>query len=134
MNEQPAGEHSAEQREGDPSSVRDKNTTAQDLHTKLVVIFGQQLDRFHSEGGAGDVEQAARALAILAKTLESIAAVSVKLGGPAGKNHNYHSGGSNEVFSRSNSGGSQELDRQLTQLVKDLVDTGEVSAPAEAGK
>ncbi|NKB51657.1 MAG: hypothetical protein GKR97_05450 [Rhizobiaceae bacterium] len=132
MSEQRVGMLSAEQSEGDPTLDRGKSATASDLHAKLVVIFGQQLDRFESEGGAGDVEQAAKALAILAKTLESIAAVSVKLGCGVEEKYNHGSGGTNEILSRSNSGGSQELDRQLIQLVKDLAEAGESSASDEA--
>ncbi|MEP1206716.1 MAG: hypothetical protein ABJM29_07585 [Rhizobiaceae bacterium] len=114
--------------------------TALELHDKLIAIFGHQLDRFESGGGGRggddnddgaadgvvDVEQAAKALAILAKTLESIAAVSIKLGNGLGKSNPQQSGNSNDPHSRSSTTEREELDRQLTKLVGDLVQTGEV--------
>lgn len=99
--------------------------SALELHGKLVVIFGEQLDRFKNSSGSNDIEQAAKALAILAKTLESIASVSIKLGSNGGVNRPQKPGGVNERQSELPAAGSQELDRQIIQLVEGLVEAGE---------
>ena len=125
MSKQRVEKQSAVSGNDDVPSGEENSATALDLHTKLVVIFGEQLDRFKSEGGVGDVEQAAKALSILAKTLESIAAVSIKLGGTMGQHHTQRSGGAHDALSQSRAGGIQELDRQIVQLVEGLVQAGE---------
>ena len=101
------------------------NWSVAELHSQLTTIFGNQLARFQSDEQSSDAEKRARALSILAKTLESIAAAAIKVEAFPGGAHNHHDGNSEATVSGSPTAGTAELDRQLTELVAHLAQAGQ---------
>lgn len=95
------------------------------LHRQLAETFQEQLDRFQTEDQSSDAEKRARALSILAKTLESIAAIGTKLDTHANQGAGLENGQSGGSLSGSQASDTQELDRQLTALIANLVRDGE---------
>jgi hypothetical protein len=101
------------------------NRSVSELHAQLATVFGDQLERFQKDEQSPDAEKRARALSILAKTLESIAAASIKIRAFPGDTYNYQDGNSEAAVSGSPTAGTAELDRQLTELVTRLAQTGQ---------
>ena len=110
--------------------------SASDLYSRFIGVFADQLNQhFRHGGGEGggeraagknntiknraDMEKQARALAGLAKALDIIVGVGQKLGNPNGKGH--LSPHDSPLGTPSGSGGTEELDRQLTKLLENLV-------------
>lgn len=94
--------------------------SAAPLHRQLVVLFEGQLSGFDADEQSRDVEKRARALQMLAKTLESIAAVGAKLAELSGEVNNTQNGRANDPNSPAEPGRIQDLDDQLAKLVDNL--------------
>lgn len=95
-----------------------------DLFRQLVSVFAEQLARFRKEDPVGNEETRAKALAVLAKTLESITAVGIKLNAVGAAQIDPQHQGAGIVGSGSKANDTAELDRHLTQLVGNLVQAG----------
>lgn len=96
--------------------------SAGSLLTKLISVFHQQLEQFSlGASNEGCEEKRARALSILAKTLESVATVGVKTS-TTQASHEAESKRT-ELDEQPNSDDANrtaELDRQLAELVQKL--------------
>ena len=100
--------------------------SAAPLHRQLIEIFDGELGRFDCDQQCSDVEKRARALSVLAKTLETIAAVGAKLAVNSADRNNKQNGRSDDAQDSSHAGTIEDLDRQLAQLVGNLVSDGEM--------
>ena len=108
------------------SSAASNTVGPTDLFRQLAAVFADQLNRFQSEQQTGDAEKRARALSVLAKTLESIIAVGLKLNAVGASNLDPSTpAGAGDLVVGSQANGTAELDRQLLQLVGNLVQAGE---------
>ena len=108
-------------------------TSSGALHGQIVEAFQEQLERFQRDDQSPDAEKRARALSILAKTLESIAAIGMKMETHAGQNSGRENGQSDAFHSGTQPGDAEELDRQLTALIGNLAQDGEDAEPAGSG-
>ena len=105
--------------------MSDPNAGPADLFRQLITVFAAQLERFQNEEPVGDVEKRARALSVLAKTLESITAIGIKLNAVGAANFDPNANGNPGMEPQSKANDVAELDRHLAQLVSNLVQTGE---------
>ncbi|MGI9365323.1 MAG: hypothetical protein ACR2O8_09085 [Rhizobiaceae bacterium] len=99
------------------------------LHRQLVDAFQEQLARFQTEDQSGDAEKRARALSILAKTLETLAEIGMKLDTYGNQGAGLENGQPVGSLSGPQASETQELDRQLTALIGNLVRDGENTDP-----
>jgi hypothetical protein len=94
------------------------------LHGQLTAIYSEQLVRFQGDEQSPDAEKRARALSILAKTLESITAAGTKMTDFSGGTKNQPDGNHGDFGCEPRADGTAELDRQLAQLVANLAQEG----------
>ena len=93
--------------------------SAGDLYNRFIAVFAAQLDQYRDPVEGSDMEKQARALSGLAKALEIITAVGIKLGATTGKGSSAFNG--TGMGSASDGAGTEELDRELTKLLQNLI-------------
>ena len=95
-----------------------------DLFRQLVDTYAQQLEQFSSADTAGGDEKQARTLLSYAKALESITTIGIKQKAAGAVDLDPASNGTGGLATGSKAGDTAELDRQLAQLVSNLVQAG----------
>ena len=101
------------------------------LYTQLIETFENQLTKFRGARSEGDDEKGARALSIMAKTLETIVTTEAKLKQVSQKQSDPKNGALDETTSNrgtdddrntiSSADRTSEIDKALTRLVDGLV-------------
>ena len=107
------------------SDASNAGETRPDLYAQIVDAFQGQLARFRDEEQSPDAEKRAKALAILAKTLETIAVIGTKLPGNPVASLGHQQGAFSDSNCGSEAGDTAELDRQLKELIDQLEESGE---------
>ena len=105
--------------------------SAGDLYNRFIAVFAAQLDQYRDPVEGSDMEKQARALSGLAKALEIITAVGIKLGATTGKGSSAFNG--TGMGSGSGGTGTEELDRELTKLLQNLIGEKSVGPVSGAG-
>ena len=98
--------------------MSDPSAGPEDLFRQLVSVFAEQLNRFQSDEPAGDEEKRARALAVLAKTLESITAMGIKLNVVGAADFDPNTTDSDGLVARSQASDTAQLVSNLVQAVE----------------
>ena len=86
----------------------------------LIELVNNQLTNLNDRQSSLDEEKQARAVSVIAKTLDSIATLMAKSEGDAPQTLIKESGKRNEPNSDDGTNRTEELDRQLTALIKGL--------------
>ena len=97
---------------------------ATELFRLLSSIFVESLERFRADDDIRDEEKRARAFAAYAKSLETILTFSTKLNAAGAANLDPVLNGAGGLAPGSQAADTAELDRNLAQLVGNLVAAG----------
>lgn len=97
-----------------------EGSTILGLHARLVRVIVSQIDRFAAAPENGDEEKRARALSMMAKTLELVAATTQKINTVSGENNAQQHGRPDESSHELDAARREEIHRELARLVEGL--------------
>ena len=99
-----------------------EGNTLSGLHARLVRVIVAQMDRFETSDENIDEEKRARALSVIAKTLETVMATSEKLETNSGEFSMQNSGRPDEFSPELDAAGREAIHSELARLVEGLGD------------